>query len=385
MDQAEDLLRSGDDGNPLWGVPVGVKDIIDVEGAPTACGSPAPTGPAHADADVVASLRRAGMIVLGKTQTSEFAWFGSTDTGNPRAAGRSPGGSSSGSAAAVAARTCPVALGTQTAGSIMRPAAFCGVAAVKPTHGLLSVGGVTPVAPSLDTVGVMGNRVEDVAVVLRAMTYAGHVANGRPEPIGRARIGVVRDYFWDHGDPDVLEAADEAIARLRDAGADVVDVSPGSDLAAAHLYHETIMLTEMAYHRRDLLERHPEWLSARLRDDIARGLAIGPGAYARARVAQLRIRAELDEIAQQFDALVTPGSKTLASPFDDTGDPAFHQPFSLAGVPTVLVPSGYTAEGLPVSIQLVGPWCGDQQVLSTAEWCARVLDFDSSPLLVTRG
>jgi Asp-tRNA(Asn)/Glu-tRNA(Gln) amidotransferase A subunit family amidase len=373
---AATLVEAGWRPDPLWGVPLGVKDIIDVAGMATRAGAQKnpPRTPAASDAGVVHALRRRGMIVLGKTVTAEFAWFTPTATRNPRVPDRSPGGSSSGSAAAVAAGMCSVALGTQTAGSLMRPAAFCGVVAIKPSHGLVSLAGVIPVAPSLDVVGTFATCVKDAATVLTAMSY-GADGDRAPAPprTRRPRIAVLRDYFWDVGDPEVLEGAELAIARLADEGAEITTAVLPPGFNRAHDTHQTIMLAEMAWHRRHQLEADPEVFSDALQADIVRGLQFESEEYLAARRAQGAFSLAMDRTARQFDALLTPVSRTLPTPRDSTGDPAFHIPFTLAGLPTVALPSGSTEHGTPLGIQLIGHWGSDLELAATASWVEQVL------------
>ena len=348
---------------PLHGVPVGIKDIIDTAGLPTERGSPIHAGrlPA-ADADCVARLRDAGAIVLGKTVTTELAYFQPGKTANPHRLTHTPGGSSSGSAAAVADAMVPVALGTQTAGSINRPASYCGVVGYKPTHGDFSLEGVMPFAPSLDTLGVLARRVADVTLVRAALLPR---AANEPSPRARkARLAFCRTPWWDQADAAVREGIERTVDRLRAMGMDVGDVTLPRGFAALADAQKSVMAYEAV---RSLQAEHAQQrglLSDALRSLLATGLQIGDGQHAR----DLALaRAQGDALAQVFDAcdlLITPATHGEApAGLGATGDPLFSRAWTLLGVPTLTLPAFRGPGGLPVGIQLVGARGQDEALL----------------------
>ncbi len=354
---------------PLHGLPVGVKDVIDTADLPTARGSPIFSGRRpEADAACVASLRRAGGIVLGKTVTTELAFYLPGKTRNPHDPARTPGGSSSGSAAAVAARMVPAALGTQTAGSLIRPGAYCGVVAFKPGHGLLPLDGVSPFAPSLDTLGVMTRSAGDLPLLL-----AGLGAPLPPVPVPAAlRVGLCRTEAWDATLPASREAVTRAARALSASGAEIVDVEerfPGLSSA-----QRTVMAAEGAVALGPLRAAHGARISPQLRAILDEGDAVSPASLAAARMLAAEARARLPALFDRFDVLLgasTPGEAPagLAS----TGDPALNRIWTLLGVPCVQLPAGRGPSGMPVGIQLVGPPGGEATLCAAAVFAERSL------------
>ena len=354
---------------PLHGLPVGVKDVIDTADLPTARGSPVFAGrrPA-ADAACVASLRRAGGIVLGKTVTTELAFYFPGKTRNPHDPSRTPGGSSSGSAAAVAARMVPAALGTQTAGSLIRPGAYCGVVAFKPSHGLLPFGGVSPFAPSLDTLGVLTRSAEDLPLLMAGL--------GAPLPVvpvpSRLRVGLCRTEAWDATLPASREAVARAAAALAAAGAEVVDEDerfPGLSQA-----QRTVMAAEGAVALGPLRAAHGDRLSAQLGAILDEGDAVSPAVLAAARALAAEARGRLPALFGRFDVLL--GASTMGEApqgLDSTGDPALNRIWTLLGLPCVQLPAGRGPAGMPVGIQLVGPSGGEAALCATAVLAERSL------------
>jgi aspartyl-tRNA(Asn)/glutamyl-tRNA(Gln) amidotransferase subunit A len=371
---------------PLHGIPVGVKDIFYVGGMRCTAGSKVTADfVAPFDATCVARLRQAGAIILGKTQTTEFATFDPAPTHNPWKLGHTPGGSSSGSAAAVAARMAPCALGTQTAGSILRPASFCGVVGYKPSYGRVSRYGVFPVSWALDHIGSMARTVEDAALV--AMAMAGHDPKDpgslrAPVPDLRAclarrdppRLGVVRDFFWEKAAPEVARHTDQALERLTKAGARIEERRLAPTFAVAHAAHRIVMKAEMAEVHRDRHKASAEKFGPRIRAGIEAGMLIGAADYFHALRLRRQFAEDLWALAATADALVTPSTPTPAPEgLGSTGDPMFQTPWTFAGMPAVTVPSGLTEGGLPLGLQIVAAQMRDAEALGVAAWCERIL------------
>ena len=369
-------VRSGTIRGPLHGVPVGVKDIFHVAGMPTRAGSrPFAHSVPAADATSVARLRAAGAIFLGKTHTTEFAFRDPAPTRNPWNREHTPGGSSSGSAAAVAARMVPLALGSQTVGSVLRPAAYCGVVGLKPTHGLIPADGVIPLAWSLDHVGALARSVGDTALAMSVLSgrelQAPAVTAPRlavaPELSARASREVAAH----------LDAVADAFAR---AGATVSKIElPASfgELAAAGL---TVLEAEAAaYHEPSFLEHTADY-SPEMRSLVEAGLRLSATAYVRANRARLAFREDVMPLLAAHDALLCPTAPAPApAGLGSTGDGSLCAPWSNAGVPAITLPSGIASSGLPHAIQLVQAAGASGRLLSVAAWCERVLDFTQAP------
>jgi Asp-tRNA(Asn)/Glu-tRNA(Gln) amidotransferase A subunit family amidase len=350
---------------PLHGLPVAVKDIIDTADMPTGYGSPIHAGhrPA-ADAAVVTMLRRAGAIIPGKTVTTEFAYFTPGPTTNPAAPGRTPGGSSSGSAAAIAAGMVPAALGTQTAGSIVRPASYCGIAGFKPSFKLIPGVGVKPFSWHLDTVGLFAARISDVAAVAARLTGRDlDVTDAAPAP----RFALVETHLFAQASPAARAGLHRAAEIAREAGC-VVDV-----VALPSLFEEAwqAQITIMAFEAWHALgfeyDRHGAQLSEKLRAFLAQGQAVTPEVYDSARRLARRARHTLAELTVGADALLTLSAPGVAPVgLAATGDPMFNRLWTLIGSPCLNVP-GLTAEGgLPLGIQVVGRFGRDKAALQAA-------------------
>jgi len=368
----EQARRADGAGRPgsLHGLPVGVKDVIDTADMPTARGSLLFAGrrPA-ADAACVAALRRAGAVILGKTVTTELAYYAPGKTRNPHDPSRTPGGSSSGSAAAVAASMVPAALGTQTAGSLIRPASFCGVVGLKPSHGLLPLGGVSPFAPvSLDTLGLFTRSARDLPLLLSALgaPVAEVAAPARP------RIGVARTEAWGLAAPESRAAVARAAAAFTAAGAEVEEAPDGwLGLSEAQ---RTIMAFEAAAAWGETASREGARLSPELREILAAGAALAPAAYRQARALAAAARARLPAHFARFDLLL--GASALGEApagLASTGDPSMNRIWTLLGLPCLSLPAGRGPAGLPVGIQLVGPPGGDEQLLAAGRWAEAAL------------
>ncbi|MGW2340838.1 amidase [Streptomyces sp. NPDC001661] len=353
---------------PLKGVPFGVKDIIDVAGHPTRCGSRlrADSAPATADAAVVRAWRDTGVDVVGKTVTTEFAFFAPGPTHNPAAPGHTPGGSSSGSAAAVAAGHVPLAIGSQTAASVTRPAAFCGVASLVMTHGRFPVDGVVGLSPSLDSHGFYAAGVGDLALAWQALT--------RETP---GRLAPPRVLLWGAEFADVSDAMREAVetarARLTAAGA-VVEPFPEEKLIAeVTAAHPVVMAYEAARERAAELDLSAQ-LSEPLRNLLHTGAATSETDCAAARSAVELARARVAALFATYDVVVGPAALGAAPEgIDATGDPLLSRAWQALGLPAVTVPGLRDAHGLPLGIQAVGPARGESALLAHGDWIESAL------------
>lgn len=364
--------RAGMPLGPLHGLPVAVKDIIDVRGYPCEFGTELEAGRRPtADAAVAGRLRGAGAVVLGKTVTAEFASIAPGATRNPHDPERTPGGSSSGSAAAVAAGMAPFALGTQTLGSVIRPASFCGCVGFKPSFDAIPRAGVMADAPSLDHVGVFARSIEDAALAEHLMPGGGPgplSGTALSEPPLAPAFAFVRSPVWDRAEPATQEAFGELAAALGDA---VEEVELPAPFAHALDWTRRIMAAEMAHG----LGRYADTgrTSAEFAALIAEGRAVPATDYLVARDWQLRLRAGLGEVFDRFDAILTPAAPGEAPGRETTGDGAFCALWSLTGLPALSLPLLTGPAALPVGVQLVGAYGGDARLLRSARWLVRRL------------
>lgn len=356
----------------LHGLPIAVKDIIDTVDMPTEYGSPLYAGHRpDADASCVTLIRAAGGIVLGKTVSTEFAALAPGKTRNPHNLAHTPGGSSSGSAAALAADMVPLALGTQTSGSLIRPASFCGVVAYKPTRGTIDKTGVKPLADSLDTVGTMARNVRDVA-------FLASILSGRPDlsdDIGTPRIGLFRTPHWDVAKPETHDALAHVQRATQKAGAQIVEVTSPSgfiDLIHAHdVIMDREMLHALAFERLMRADR----ISPKTRAYLEAKKMPSSKSYDAAQAKAAAMRGLFDEIYQRCDILLTPASVGEAPlGLDSTGDPTFNRVWTLLGMPCVTVPTFREDHALPVGVQLVGRVGADLQTLAAAEFVEAVTE-----------
>jgi Asp-tRNA(Asn)/Glu-tRNA(Gln) amidotransferase A subunit family amidase len=352
----------------LAGLPVGVKDIIDTADMPTECGSPALRGRRpDRDAACVAALRAAGAVILGKTVTTEFAFYSPGKTRNPHDPARTPGGSSSGSAAAVACGMVPLALGSQTAGSVIRPASFCGVVGLKPSHGLLSLQGVSPLAPSLDTLGCFARSVADLPPLLAALG----APLPRAEAPQRPRLALCRTEQWPLAAAESRAAVEQAADRLARAGAAVREVEPGPEFTGLPEAQRIVMAVEAARALGEARARHQGRMSRVLLDLLDQGAATAPADYQAALAQAARCRRLVPRLFEGTDALLTPSAVGEAPlGLSITGNPAFNRIWTLLGLPCLSLPGASGPSGMPVGIQLVGPGGGEAALLAVASWVA---------------
>ncbi|MGZ3431662.1 MAG: amidase [Isosphaeraceae bacterium] len=379
--QARDLdaeLQAGRDRGPLHGMPIGVKDIINVQGLPTSCGIAGWEGSTDPiDASIVARLRKAGAIILGKTVSTPFAWIDPPVTRNPWNLERTPGGSSSGSAAAVACGMCLAALGTQTGGSITRPSAFCGVAGMKPTFGYLDDQGIFPLAPTLDHPGFIARAVADLRLLFEvcrrpdspAEQYAPWVRGA----VDRPRLSRPHGIFDSLASPEMGAALNSALGCLGDAGAEVCVFGATRLFEPMLRDHRVIMAAEAAAAHRELGDAKPPAYPPRIAELLREGDAIRDLDYLQACGHLSKHRLVMDEWLKRVDALVTPATLGAAPDPSTTGDPVFNSPWSLLGLPTVSFPIGLSADGLPLAVQLIGRARFDLHLLRTAQWCETVI------------
>jgi amidase len=359
---------------PLHGVPIAVKDLVDTVDMPTGYGSAIYEGnrPA-ADAACVALARAAGAIVLGKTVTTEFACFTAGKTANPRNPAHTPGGSSSGSAAAVADLMAPLALGTQTAGSVIRPASFCGVVGYKPSFGMIPRAGVKMLADSLDTIGTMARNVGDAA-------FLAGILGGRPAlrhiamPAAAPRFGLYRTPMWEEAEPSTAVALERARAALERAGAWVAEIAVPPEHEGLTAAQDAVMGFELARGLAHERLQHSAELSPRLAQQLDAGMAVGADAYEAALAEAAAARTKLDAFFGPCEAMLTPAAPGEAPPgLGYTGNPVFNRMWTLLGVPCVTLPALWGENGLPTGIQLVGRPGRDASLLAVALFAERAL------------
>jgi len=352
---------------PLFGVPVGVKDIFDTHDMPSEYGSPIYKGyRPRADSAAVALTRRAGGTIMGKTVTAEFATFVPRGTRNPHDLSRTPGGSSSGSAAAVADFMVPLAFGTQTAGSLIRPASYCGIFAYKPTFNSIARGGMKPGGDSLDTIGVYGRSVEDVAFFGAALTNRADL-EGKPD---RApRIALCRTNEWDLVQPEMRAAFQEA-GRAIGAG----ELELPARFKGLRESHTSILWYEVARSLSDEYTRFPDQLDPGLRERCAKGWQLDAAQYVRAQQHAADCRAHFAEALGDYDVLIAPAATSEAPKgIASTGDVAMNVVWTVLHTPAVAVPAGKSPSGMPLGIQVIGRIGDDGRALKCASWIAERL------------
>lgn len=377
--EADRVRATGLPVGPLHGVPFGAKDIFDTADMPTEHGSPIFAGRRPlADAAAVARLREAGAILIGKTTTTELAVYHPGKTRNPRDFERTPGGSSSGSAAAVAANMVPLTLGAQTNGSVIRPASFCGVYGFKPSFGLVSRAGALTQSPPLDTPGLFARSIEDIALATDCLSAfdpadrwmfprsrGDHYAFATIKPPLPPVLGFVKSPFWDHASEDT-KAAFEELGQALGAHCEEVELAPV--FASAIEWHNQIMLADLARYFGPLAERNGEAMSARLGAMIEEGRRITAVDYNRACDKAERLYRLFEPVFERHAAILTPAATGPAPHgLDSTGDPVFATLWTYLGVPAISLPL-IEIDGLPVGVQLVGARREDARLLRTARW-----------------
>jgi Asp-tRNA(Asn)/Glu-tRNA(Gln) amidotransferase A subunit family amidase len=380
----DDETRAGRWRGALHGIPLGIKDIIDMAGLPTGAGSKQMAQSVAArDATLVRQLRDAGAIFLGKTVTTQFACFDPPPTRNPWNTEHTPGGSSSGSAAAVATGMCLGAIGSQTGGSITRPATYCGVSGCKPSYGRVSLSGIVPLAPSFDHPGPIARRVTDLALLLNAI--AGHDPDDShsskaprlsldwfptaPRIASPPKLARLRGFFETAASEPMRAAFESSLARLRSCGAVVVEAAWPKSFADVHRQHRVIFAYELASsHKTRFREYRDDYLPG-LASLVEEGFGISESTYREAKQHQARAWEDIDTIFGTADLLVCPAALGTAPDLTTTGDPAFNSPWSYTGLPSVSFPIGLAPDGLPLGIQLVGRRFAEAHLLECALWC----------------
>lgn len=388
-EQAEALTRELERGQyrgPLHGIPIGVKDIFDVFDWPTAAGSKLwANAIARRDCTVVERLRQAGAVFVGKTVTTAYASFDPPITRNPWNLERTPGGSSSGSAAAVACGMCLGALASQTGGSITRPASFCGVCGIKPTYGRISVDGVVPLAPTMDHIGAIAGCIQDLALLFSAIndpfpTFSATTAATEPEH--PPCLGKLGGLFVERAEPAMQGAMATAIRRLQEASAVIESIDPPAACSEVIRHHRVIMAVEAAEYHEQRLKRYPEDYPREITALLKEGLAVSSTEYVRAIHSKDSLA---DAFAEQLElgkihAFITPATVGPAPSAATTGDPAMNSPWSYTGLPVVSFPIGWSPDGLPLCVQLTGDRFCEQELLRWALWCERAIGFEKRPL-----
>jgi aspartyl-tRNA(Asn)/glutamyl-tRNA(Gln) amidotransferase subunit A len=362
---------------PLHGVTVGVKDIIDVAGLPTIAGfEPYRDRVAEQDAAIAAALRAAGALILGKTHTTQFAVGDPAPTRNPWNLSKSPAGSSAGSGAVVPAGMAGIALGSQTAGSMLRPAAFNGAVGFKPTFNWFPVDGVLPLAWSLDHLGLYGAEVDDVALIYNVLTGAG-AEQAVSAPV-RPRIALLTE-FIEMSSPEVAEHIQSVATVLDQAGATVVETTIPETFDYLFAVHQVIMAAEMAAVHSANLGRYTEHYGPRIRTGVEAGTLI-PAAYLeQARRHRRALSAAFDEFMKGFDALLLPTVSTEACDRAETGDRRFQVPATLLGLPAISLPTALSSNDLPLATQLIGRKGTDRELLGLASWVAGIVPLIGRP------
>lgn len=359
---------------PLYGVPIGVKDIFHVNGFKTQAGSNLPadslTGP---EAESVTRLKQMGALILGKTVTTEFAYFAPGPTRNPHNLDHTPGGSSSGSAAAVAAHLCPLTLGTQTVGSVVRPASFCGVVGFKPTSGRISAAGVIPLSPTLDHVGLFTEDVAGAALAASLLCADWQAVAPTGE---RPRLAVPTGPYLDRVSQEGLVHFQKTVSKLTQAGFIVKSISVMPNFDEIYETHMALMAAEAAAVHQDWFAAFGDRYRAKTADLIKRGQNVSPEVIETARSGRETLRDQLGTLMadHNIDLWISPAAVGPAPVgLDGTGDPVMNLPWTFAGLPALNLPAGFGENGLPLGLQLSGGWYADEQMLAWAEQITEVV------------
>ncbi len=387
-------LKQGQRRGWLHGIPVGIKDIFYTAGMLTEAGSASLSGfvPSY-DAATVTRLKEAGAIILGKTHTTEFAYLDPAPTRNPWNTAHTPGGSSSGSAAAVASGMCLAALGSQTLGSTLRPAAYNGIVGFKAQSGRISTYGVVPLSWTMDHIGILARNVEDTAILFQTLAGfdardPGSLAEPVPDCTSNLEnqraphLGLIRSFFFDHAEEEMRHHTEIALARLQQAGAKIEEVPLPDSFTRASEIASTIMGVEAAAYHQEMFTNHKENYRPGITKLIEQGLSTPATGYARALRARSQLRADIESLFGDFDVLVTPGT-TGAAPLGlaSTGSSFMQGLWSVIGLPAISVPVGLGQLGLPLAIQLAGHPRDECGLLAVARWCEQALDIHLRPAL----
>lgn len=358
---------------PLFGVALGVKDIFHVRGLQTRAGTKVPASELQGEeAAVVTALRKAGALVLGKTVTTEFAYFAPGPTRNPHNTAHTPGGSSSGSAAAVGAGLCPLALGTQTIGSINRPAAFCGVVGFKPSYERISRAGVIPLSPSLDHIGLFTSDVFGMTLVASLVLNDWQPAVRDTQTV----LGIPRGPYLERATPEGLAHFETICRALEQAGYPLREVPAMSDFEAIERRHRSLVAAEAARVHEKWFATYDHLYHAKTAALITQGAMVLDAEIAEARDGRLQLRETLAALMQSMgvDLWITPAA-TGAAPrgLERTGDPVMNLPWTHSGLPSLSLPAGFDEQGLPMGVQVIGGWQGDEAMLAEAERIAPIV------------
>ncbi len=380
----------------LHGIPIGIKDIFYTAGLRTTAGHSAMAKfvPPY-DSAVAERLKQAGAIILGKTTTTEFALMAPTPTHNPWNLTHTPGGSSSGSGAAVAARMCPAAIGSQTGGSTIRPAAYCGIVGFKPTYGRISAFGMIPLAYSTDHPGILAREVSDIPLMLQALAGydpRDHTSALMPVAdyekasnavIDQPSIALMTGDFLDKAAEEIRMNVIATAERLARGGARVEQIYPPPSFAELGKAFWTILTTEPAAYHREALQNRPDSFRPKTLEFLRKGLETPAIKYLDALEVQRRFRRETTAILHSCDAILVPSTNfTAPAGLESTGDPVFNNPWSMSGNPVVGLPSGLSGQGLPMAVQLVGAAFDEGRLFALARWCEQQFGFKEIPPLL---
>ena len=385
-------LKIGKVRGLLHGIPVGIKDIFYTTGMRTEAGSKSWAGfvPSF-DSAAVARLKAAGAIILGKTHTTEFAFMDPAPTRNPWNVEHTPGGSSSGSGAAVAAGMCFAALGSQTGGSTLRPAAFNGIVGLKAEHGRISTYGVVPLSWTLDHVGILARSVSDAAIILQIL--AGYDARDpysllAPVPdfseylvsIRPPRLGLAKGYFFERADEEMRRHTEEVATKLAKAGAIIEEVMLPPGVAASFELNNTIMKVDAAAYHKDMFAAKKELYGPNIRGLVEQGLGTHATEFAAALKARGEVKNEMETALEKVDAWLTPGAPGEAPlGLQSTGSSVLQRPWSTAGLPSIGIPTGLSKNGLPLGLQLGAASMTEAKLLGVARWCEEALNVHLRP------
>lgn len=370
----ETELKNGQDRGPLHGIPVGVKDIIDVNDLPTRAGCKSWTrNLARQDADCISLLRKAGAIFLGKTVTTAYASFDPPPTANPWNLEKTPGGSSSGSAASVATGMVGIALGSQTGGSVTRPASFCGVYSMKPTYGWVSMDGIVPLAPSMDHLGFMATNIDDLRLLYEALSTS---PAPNPGQLQSPTLGLLKGFFWDLLDKELQGKLQDIQSVLKQQGVAITEVPLPANAPDIIMHHRRIMAFEAFKVHAYWIERRPLDYPEKITSLIDEGSRIPRIEYLEALHQKEVWKSWFESQMTSLDGLMLSATATVAPEKVTTGDPVFNSPWSFTGMPTVSLPAGLSREGLPYSLQIVGKQNQDARLLDLGSLLEKHIPWD---------